>query len=151
LGIEDYKRLIEDFCASEGIDDVGAMLHRGFVDIDDVSMQVEYLEASQHCRVLADLGEIPAEHESELCEFMLEFNFGDSEYGLPVLSIHPNTGRAVLAVHLPLAGMLADGGLMQSIEKHVQPRIEWWNDVITQLDEDLVEDFETAPLVGAYA
>jgi hypothetical protein len=150
LGIEDYKRLIEDFCASEGIDDVGAMLHRGFVDIDDVSMQVEYLEASQHCRVLADLGD-PPEHDSELCEFMLEFNFGYSEYGLPVLSIHPDTGHAVIAVHLPLAGMLADSGLMQSIEKHVQPRIGWWNDVIAQLYEDLVEDFETAPLVGAYA
>ena len=151
MGIEDYKRLIEDFCASEGIDDVGAMLHRGFVDIDDVSMQVEYLDASQQCRVLADLGEIPAEHESELREFMLEFNFGDSEYGLPVLSVHPDTGRAVLAVHLPLAGMLADGGLMQAIEQHVQPLIEWWNDVIAQLDENPVEDFEPAPLVGAYA
>ena len=151
MGIEDYKRLIEAFCASEGIDDVGAMLHRGFVDIDDVSMQVEYLEASHHCRVLADLGEIPAEHESELCEFMLEFNFGDSEYGLPVLSIHPDTGRAVLAVHLPLAGVLADGGLMQAIEQHVQPRIEWWNDVIAQLDENPVEDIEPAPRLGAYA
>jgi Tir chaperone protein (CesT) family len=150
LGIEDYNRLIEAFCASQGIDDVGAMLHRGFVDIDDVSMQVEYLEASHHCRVLADLGEIPAEHESELCEFMLEFNFGDSEYGLPVLSIHPDTGRAVLAVHLPLGGMLADG-LMQSIERHVQPRIEWWNDVIAQLDETPFEDIEPALRLGAYA
>ena len=151
MGIEDYKRLIEDFCASEGIDDVGAMLHRGFVDIDDVPMQVEYLEASHQCRVLADMGEIPAEHESELCEFMLEANFDNSDPGLPVLSIHPDTGRAVLAVHLPLAGMLADGGLMQSIEKHVQPLIEWWTDVLAQLDENPVEDIEPTPLVGAFA
>ena len=151
MGIEDYKRLIEDFCASEGIDDVGAMLHRGFVDIDDVSMQVEYLEASHHCRVLADLGEIPAEHESELREFMLEFNFGNSDPDLPVLSVHPDTGRAALAVHLPLAGMFADGGLMRAIEQHVQPLLEWWNDVIAQLDENPVENFESASLVGAYA
>ena len=151
MGIEDYKRLIEDFCASEGIDDVGAMLHRGFVDIDDVSMQVEYLEASHHCRVLADLGEIPAEHESELCPFMLESNFDGTEPGLPVLSVHPETGRAVLAVHLPLAGMLAEGGLMKAIEQHVQPLIGWWNDVIAQLDETPVEDMEHAPLLGAYA
>ena len=82
---------------------------------------------------------------------MLESNFGDSEYGLPVLSIHPDTGRAVLAVHLPLAGMLADGGLMQAIEQHVQPLIEWWNDVIAQLDKTPIEEMEPAPLVGAYA
>ena len=28
---------------------------------------------------------------------------------MPVLSIHPDTGRAVLAVHLPLTGVLAEG------------------------------------------
>jgi hypothetical protein len=151
LGTEDYKRLIEDFCASEGIDDVDALLHRGFVDIDDVSMQVEYLEASRHCRVLADLGEMPAQHESRLREFMLEFNFGNSDPGLPVLSVHPDTGRAVVAVHLSLAGMLADGGLMPAIERHVQPLLEWWTCVIAQIDEIPIEDMEPAPLIGVYA
>ena len=82
---------------------------------------------------------------------MLEFNFGDSEYGLPVLSMHPDTGHAVLALHLPLAGMLADGGLMQSIEKYVQPLVEWWNDVLAQIDDSTVEDMEPAPLAGAFA
>ena len=148
MGTDDYKRLIEEFCASEGIDDVGAMLHRGFVDIDDVSMQVEYLHASQHCRVLADLGKIPADHESELREFMLEFNFGNSDPDLPVLSVHPDTGRAALAVHLSLAGMFADGGLMQAIERHVQPLLEWWSGVIAQLDETPIKDMETTPLTG---
>jgi hypothetical protein len=151
LGTNDYKRLIEEFCASEGIDDVGAMLHRGFVDIDDVSMQVEYLHASQHCRVLADLGEIPVEHESKLREFMLEFNFGNGDADLPVLSVHPDTGHAVLAVHLPLAGVLANGGLMQAIERHVQPLLEWWNGVIGQIGEVHVEDMRPTALIEAYA
>ena len=108
-------------------------------------MKVEYLDASDQCRVLADLGDIPAEHESELRAFMLESNFSDSEYGLPVLSIHPDTEHAVLAVHLPLAGVLADGGLMRSIVKHVQPLLEWWGDVFAQLDENPVEDTEPSP------
>jgi hypothetical protein len=126
-------------------------LHRGFRDIDEVSMQVQYMDASKQCRVLADLGEIPAQHESELCEFMLEINFGDGKYSLPVLSIHPDTRHAVLAVHLPLAGVLADGGLMRAIEQHVQPLIKWWNELIAQLDDTPIEDTESAPLVGAYA
>ena len=62
IATEDYKRLIEDFCASHRIDDVGALLHRGFIDIDEVSMKFEYLDASKQCRVLADLGEIPPDH-----------------------------------------------------------------------------------------
>ena len=151
MGIEDYKRLIEEFCVSEGIDDVGALLHRGFIDIDEVSMKFEYLDASRQCRVLADLGEIPSEHESELRGLMLENNFSDGNYAMPVLSIHPDTGRAVLAVHLPLAGVLAEGGLMRTVEQHVQPLIKWWNELVAQLDETPVEEIESAPLVGAYA
>ena len=82
---EDYKRLIEDFCASQGIDDVGALLHRGFIDIDEVSMKFEYLDASKQCRVLADLGEIPSGHESELRGLMLENNFSEGNYAMPNL------------------------------------------------------------------
>lgn len=127
--MQTYNRLIEDFCASAGIEDVGDVLHRGLVEIEDLPVRIEYMASSDQCRIFVDFGEMPAEHAGKLHELMLESNFDNEAEGLPILSVHPGTRHAVLAVHLPVGSMLAGSGLMGAIREHVLPAAEWWADV----------------------
>ena len=132
--MNEYVRLIEEFCISQDIQDIASVLHEGLIDFDDIPMRLEYLEASGQCRALADLGEIPEEHEDQLLAFMLEENFNSTDRGLPVLSLNPATRRAAVSIHLDPAATLAGGGLAAAVATCVMPCVAWWNEVMDHIE-----------------
>lgn len=133
--MESWQSLIEAFCACEGIADVPTVVHDGFLDIGEHALRVQHLPWSNQCRVLVDLGELPRGRESEVRELMLECNFDNAQAALPVLSVHPETGHAVVAMHFSLAALAAQGGLSPAIRECVLPTVEWWRAFIAQREE----------------
>jgi hypothetical protein len=131
-----YNKLIEDFCALTGIEDVNDVLHRGLLDVEDVPMRLESSDSGDQCRVLADLGKVPPGRETDLYRLMLESNFEcDDERGLPILSISPDENRGVLTMHFPVSSLLDEGGLVQALRDSVLPLVKLWSATI--IDGDL--------------
>jgi len=137
--MESYNRLVGDFCALTGIDDVADVLHRGLLDIDGVSIRVECSDSGDQCRILADLGEVPPDREADLYKFMLESNFEcDDEPGQPVLSMSAEGNRGVLTTHFLVSELLGEGGLVKVLREQVLPLVNAWVGTIN--DDDVPDE-----------
>jgi hypothetical protein len=125
-----YNDLIESFCRETGIEDATRFAHDGLFEVEGIRMRVEAIDGTEAFRVLADLGPLPSDAAPQLRSAMLEANYDNDEPGLPVLSIQPDTQRAVLSIHLPIEETLSSGGLVRAIEDLVVPMRDWWDDVV---------------------
>jgi hypothetical protein len=151
MSMQEYKKLIEDFCEAAEIEDVGGMLHRGLIDIDGTPARLQYVEAGDHCRVLADLGAVPDDLEADIHEIMLEFNFNNNSPALPLFSMHPDTRHAVLLLHVPITGLVGQSSLAEMIDKELTPRVNRWVEMLEEIRDTPSNNDDIQLPVGMFA
>jgi hypothetical protein len=149
--MEDYVELVQDFCEEFGIEDVGAVLHQGLLQVDSTLLGIEYLEERDEIRLLIDLGDIE-EDTAMLHTLLLGANLSNTSLYLPTFSIHPATGHPVVAYHVPLNVLLEeDVGLAWVVEEQLLPLLDEWKSAVRQALLDARADDESSPLPGTFA
>ena len=133
MGRKEYQHVIERFCENAGIADVADILHRGMLTIDAHAFSLQYLEATDHCRICVDLGAPLPGNEEALFRMMLESNFADESHSLPVLGLHPDSGHVVLKMHFPVARFTGDVDLYQLITSQMDGLVAAWQDMLDQV------------------
>jgi hypothetical protein len=147
---EDYARFIEDFCDDLGIEQIGEVLHRGLLQVDDTLVGIEYLDERDEVRILMDLGETRVEARGELFAMLLEANLGNTSICLPTFSIHPETQHPIVAYHVPLQALVDEElDLALVLEEHMVPMLAEWRSAVDEVLDAESEGAEAAPLASA--
>ena len=133
MGKSEYRKLIEDFCAATNIADVDGLLHRGQLLVDGMSVHLRYIEATAQCRIAIDLGAIPETVERECHRLMLEWNFGHGEDGMEIFSVHPESGRAILILYLPLGPPNPGVSLIEVLDERLDLVRQSWDALLAEL------------------
>jgi hypothetical protein len=129
--------------------DASAIGADGALAVGDTQVFVDYAEPSDLCRVVVDLGPVPTERAAELSRVMLEANCVDATDIVPVFSVHPATGRAVLTLFVPMAGLDAQRhDLAVLLSERVPDVIEGWADMAQNGPPEPPVDGEPAPAIG---
>lgn len=150
---EDYVELVRDFCKDIDFEEAGELLHQGVLQLDDALIGIEYLEERNEIRLLMDLGGMEAEEDrAALFSLLLEFNSSNNSLYLPIFSIHPETGHAIVAYHLPLK-ILRDRniGLAFVLDDQLIPLLDDWKSAIRQALSHVRSGSQAFPPLGTFA
>ncbi|VTU13886.1 CesT family type III secretion system chaperone [Variovorax sp. RA8] len=150
---EDYVELIGDFCKEIGFEEAGELLDQGVLQLDDTLIGIEYLDERKEIRLLMDLGDLEAEEDrTALFALLLEFNSANNGLYLPIFSIHPESGHAVVAYHLPLKILREENiGLALVLDEQLIPLLDKWKSVIRQVLSHVRSDGGALPSSGTFA
>lgn len=150
---EDYVELVLDFCKDIDFEDPGELLHQGVLQLDDALIGFEYLEERDEMRLLMDLGDMEAEQDrAALFSLLLEFNASNDSLYLPIFSIHPETGHAIVAYHLPLKILRDENiGLAFVLDEQLIPLLDEWKFAIRQALSHVRSASQAFPPAGTFA
>jgi hypothetical protein len=129
MGLAEYRVVIEQFCDAADIDNVGDLLHRGAVLIGQNAVLLEYAEEVDQCRITLDLGEPQGEDLGSLYRLLLESNFDLAPDLQPVHALHPESGHAILILHISLCRLQTDVNLFELMTQDLDVVIETWSDI----------------------
>ena len=150
---EDYVELVQDFCKEIGFEEAGELLHQGVLQLDDTLIGIEYLDERKEIRLLMDLGDMEAEEDrAALFSLLLEFNSSNNGLYLPIFSIHPENGHAVVAYHLPLKTLRDENiGLALVLDEQLIPLLDEWKSAIRQAVDDARSNSEALLPIATFA
>jgi hypothetical protein len=143
---EDYKIVLDEFCALTGISDAAALFETGLLKVDETPVRLEYIDLADLCRIAVDLGQPAGGYQEGLYRLMLESNFIQDTQSLSLLTIEPVTGHAVLMVHVPVSSLLGDLPLAFLLGPQLDTIRHAWSSLLDQIDE---ENFPPAPAAQA--
>ncbi|RYF75381.1 MAG: hypothetical protein EOO22_04920 [Comamonadaceae bacterium] len=142
-----FEGLIDQLCLQCGIDDAEALLKGLPILVDGRNVWLEYLDLSDLCRIVVDLGALSEHNESLAQAAMLLANFDSDDDALPVMGLHPETGHAMLAFHVPLRLLEDAADLYELLTDRIAPVAEFWIDTLDRLESG-VDDHDHRPSVA---
>jgi len=117
-------------CDQLGVD-AAAIGEDGALAVGDTQVFVDHAEPADLCRIVIDLGLVPAERAAELSRVMLEANCVDATDILLVFSLHPANGHAVLTMFVPVAGLDSQRhDLAVLLSERVPELIDAWAEIV---------------------
>lgn len=149
---EDYVELIRDFCKEVGLEEAGELLYQGVLQLDDTLIGIEYLDERREIRLLMDLGDMEGEADrAALFSLLLEFNSSNNGLHLPIFSIHPENGHAIVAYHLPLRILRDENtSLALVLDEQLVPLLDEWKSAIRQALSHVRSDSGALPPSGTF-
>lgn len=132
MSSESFQFSFAQACSELDID-VSALGEHGALLVGGTQVYVDHAEPSDMCRIVVDLGAVPQERAADLFQVMLEANCVDAADILPVFSLHPLTGRALLTLFVPMSGLDSQRhDLALLLSERVPDLIEGWLQMATQ-------------------
>lgn len=129
-----FEGLIDQLCLQCGIDDAEALLKGQPILVDGRNVWLEYLDVSDLCRIVVDLGALSGHNEPLAHAAMLLANFESDDDALPVLGLHPETGHALAAFHVPLGWLEDATDLYELLTDRIPPVADFWTDTLGRLE-----------------
>jgi hypothetical protein len=149
MSLQSFQFFFAEACSQLGVD-VSTIQEGDPIAVGETLVYVDYAEPADLCRLVVDLGPLPAERRAELLQVMLEVNCVDAADILPVFSLHPVTSRAVLSLFVPLAGLDSQRHrLALLLGERVPELVEGWAQLLEQGPPPLPVEGESVSHAGA--
>lgn len=131
---EDFEGVVADLCRVSGVDDVQAVLDGAPLDYMGRLIWLEWIDHLAVCRITLVLEPPPPEHEPDFLRYMLQSNSATDDEWLPVFAIDPDSGQAVVAVHIMLESLLSELTLEEAFAELVEHVTDWEQQMRADLD-----------------
>jgi hypothetical protein len=127
MGLAEYRVAIERFCDAADIDNVADILHGGAMRVGQNAVLVEYVEFFDQCRITLDLGLPQGEDLASLYRLLLESNADLAPDFQPIHAILPESGHAILILHIPVTALGTDVDLFELMTEDLDHVTEAWS------------------------
>lgn len=135
MGIYEFRRLVSSFCKEASLKDSSAVASGKAFLIHQCLVWLQYIEVSDLCRVVIDLG-MPANGiPLNVARMMLESNCASHSKYLPFLGINESDGHALLMLHLPLSMLRNEVNLSLLLNQQLFPLIKAWQSCFETVEE----------------
>lgn len=129
MGMQEYRHILESVCASTQGWNAAEILQGYPLTSNDVPVWIQYFEPADLCRIVIDLGALDGDFRATVWRIMLESNCTNTSTLLPVLSINPANGHAILVMHLSMAAFQKHSecaGFSSFLSESLAPVVESW-------------------------
>lgn len=127
--MQEYRHILESVCASAPGWNAAEILQGYPVSSNDVPVWIQYFEPADLCRIVVDLGTLDGDFRATVWQMMLESNCTNTSSFLPVLSLNPANGHAILVMHLSVAAFQKHAecaGFSNFLSESLAPVVETW-------------------------
>lgn len=128
MNIDQYRKLLQSFCVTVGLDPV-ALLEHGTVTVDGMDMQLIFNEEADpewiHIRI--DLGLRFEELGHQAHRELLAANYKPPSHDSINVSVHPQLGNVILGLKSPASLDMTPEKLANHLQHHAQNASDWRN------------------------
>ena len=139
MGMSELRPLVVAFCKQAGIANSQSIISGNAFSIHGCLAWLHYLEHTDSCRVILELGQPVGGIPSSLLRMMLEFNCANDSRYLPSLGINPKNGNALLMLHPPIAVLLKETSLFELLDVQLKPVVDAWVRCFEAVKNETVE------------
>jgi hypothetical protein len=134
MGIYEFRQLVSGFCKDASLQDSSAIASGKAFLIHQCLVWLQYIDVSNLCRVVIDLG-MPADGiPANMARTMLESNCASHSRYLPFLGINETDGHALLMLHIPLSMLRNEVKLFFLLDQQLLPLIKAWQNCFETVD-----------------
>lgn len=129
MGMQEYRHILQQVCASTHGWNAAEILEGRPLRSNDVPVWLQYFEPADLCRIVVDLGALDGDFRATVWQMMLESNCTNTSSFLPVLSLSPANGHAILVMHLSMTAFQKHSeyaGFSSFLSESLAPVMESW-------------------------
>lgn len=126
MGMSEFRPIVVAFCKQAGIANSQSIISGNAFSIHGCLAWLQYLEHTDSCRVILELGQPEGGIPSSLLRMMLEFNCANDSRYLPTLGINPKNGNTLLMLHPPIAVLRTGTSLFELLDVQLKPVVDVW-------------------------
>lgn len=139
MGMSELRPLVVAFCKQAGIANSQSIISGNAFSIHGCLAWLHYLEHTDSCRVILELGQPVGGIPSSLLRMMLEFNCANDSRYLPSLGINPKNGNALLMLHPPIAVLRKETSLFELLDVQLKLVVDAWVRCFEAVKNETVE------------
>jgi len=122
---ERFEALLERLCAELPPADAADLRRRGVLDIEGTEVLLAHGPEGR-CRLMIDFGPPPVGAGEAFYRRLLELNLEDAAFGMPVLSLHAESGNVVAILVAALATLEREESLTRLLLQ-IPALVNLWN------------------------
>jgi hypothetical protein len=141
MGLQDYRLILEAACIASPDRSADSIFRGNLFISNGARVWFQYFEPADLCRIVIDLGPIEEKARANVRRMMLEFNCTNSSDFLPYMALNPETGNAILVMHLSMEKFefhARKPNFFSYLDEVLAPLLESWckgNDAISGIGE----------------
>jgi hypothetical protein len=139
MEMSEFRPIVVAFCKQAGIANSQSIISGNAFSIHGCLAWLQYLEHTDSCRVILELGQPEGGIPSSLLRMMLEFNCANDSRYLPTLGINPKNGNTLLMLHPPIAVLHTGTSLFDLLDVQLKPVVDAWVRCFDAVKNETVE------------